>query len=123
MVLTCTNNLCFEQKCENSKKIQPKNVIFTDVKNRCMLLLAWACFSNAKMIKKLLGKGKNDWSVGIINSFKVCQPCQKSFHSVCEFSIQYCTNENCFYKGSLLCIYQDMLLNLLELVRWHHVSL
>ena len=36
-VLTCTHNLCFEQKYEKSKNIQPKIVIFTDVKNRCML--------------------------------------------------------------------------------------
>ena len=37
MVQTFTHNLCFEQKYENSKKNQLKIVIFTDVKNRCML--------------------------------------------------------------------------------------
>ena len=36
-VLTCTHNLCFEQRYEKSKTFQPKIVIFTDVKNRCML--------------------------------------------------------------------------------------
>ena len=36
-VLTCTLNICFEQKYENSKKIQLKIVIFTAVKNRCIL--------------------------------------------------------------------------------------
>ena len=35
-VPTCTHNLCFEQKYENSQKIQSKIVIFTAVKNRCM---------------------------------------------------------------------------------------
>ena len=34
----CTHNLCFEQKYENSKKKnQLKIIIFTAVKNRCML--------------------------------------------------------------------------------------
>ena len=34
----CTHNLCFEQKYENSKKKnQPKIVIFTVLKKRCML--------------------------------------------------------------------------------------
>ena len=36
-VLTCTHNICFEQKYENSKKNQLKIVIFTAVKNRCIL--------------------------------------------------------------------------------------
>ena len=36
-VLTCTRNICFEQNDENSKKNQLKNVIFTAVKNRCIL--------------------------------------------------------------------------------------
>ena len=36
-VLTCTHNLCFEQKMKIVKKFQLKIVIFTDVKNRCML--------------------------------------------------------------------------------------
>ena len=36
-VLTCTNNICFEQKYENSKKNRLKIVIFTAVKNRCIL--------------------------------------------------------------------------------------
>ena len=36
-VLTCTHNICFEQKYEKVKQIQLKNVIFTAVKNRCIL--------------------------------------------------------------------------------------
>ena len=36
-VLTCTHNLCFEQKYENSQKIKLKIIIFTAVKNRCIL--------------------------------------------------------------------------------------
>ena len=35
--LTCTHNICFEQNYENSKKNQLKIVIFTAVKNRCIL--------------------------------------------------------------------------------------
>ena len=35
--LTCTHNLCFEQKYENCQKNQLKIVIFTAVKNRCRL--------------------------------------------------------------------------------------
>ena len=42
-VLTCTHNLCFEQKYENIKKNQLKNVIFTAVK---IVYVAWACFRN-----------------------------------------------------------------------------
>ena len=36
-VLTCTHNICFEQKHEKKKKNQMKIVIFTAVKNRCIL--------------------------------------------------------------------------------------
>ena len=36
-VLTCTHNICFEQKYENSEKNQLKIVIFSAVKNRCIL--------------------------------------------------------------------------------------
>ena len=37
-LLTCTHNLCFEQKYENSQKNSTENChIFTAVKNRCML--------------------------------------------------------------------------------------
>ena len=38
-VLTCTHNICFQQKYEKSKKKknQLKIVIFTAVKNRCIL--------------------------------------------------------------------------------------
>ena len=36
-VLTSTHNLCFEQKYENCQKNQLKIVIFTAVKNPCML--------------------------------------------------------------------------------------
>ena len=44
-VLTCTHNICFEQKYENSKKNELKIVIFTAVRNRC-IFIAWACFRN-----------------------------------------------------------------------------
>ena len=36
-VLTCTHNICFEQKYEKGKKNQLKIVIFTAMKNRCIL--------------------------------------------------------------------------------------
>ena len=36
-VLMCPPNICFEQKYENSQKIHLKIVIFTAVKNRCIL--------------------------------------------------------------------------------------
>ena len=36
-VLTCTHNICLEQKYETSKRNQLKIVIFTAVKNRCIL--------------------------------------------------------------------------------------
>ena len=36
-VLTCTHNICFEQKDENSQQFELKIVIFTVVKNRCIL--------------------------------------------------------------------------------------
>ena len=36
-VPTCTHDVCFEQKYENSKKNQLKIVSFTAVKNRCLL--------------------------------------------------------------------------------------
>ena len=37
LVLVRTHNICFEQKYEYSKKNQLKIVIFTAVKNRCIL--------------------------------------------------------------------------------------
>ena len=36
-VLTCTRNICFEQKYENSLKKSTENCHFTAVKNRCIL--------------------------------------------------------------------------------------
>ena len=33
----CTHNICFEQNYESSKKNQLKIIIFTAVKNRCIL--------------------------------------------------------------------------------------
>ena len=53
-VLTSTHNICFDQKYENSKKNQLKIVIFTAMKNRCVLhgrvlvmikelLICWGC--------------------------------------------------------------------------------
>ena len=50
-VLTCTHNIPFEQKYENSKKIQLKFVIFTAVKNRCIL---HACVFVMKLIVKFI---------------------------------------------------------------------
>ena len=37
LVLTCTHNICFEQKYEISKQNQLIIVIFTARKNRCIL--------------------------------------------------------------------------------------
>ena len=36
-VITCTHDQCLEQKYENSQRFSKKIVIFTAVKNRCML--------------------------------------------------------------------------------------
>ena len=36
-VLTCTHNICFEQNYENIQTFHLKIVIFTAVKNRCIL--------------------------------------------------------------------------------------
>ena len=53
----CTHNLCFEQKYEKKKK-QPKILIFTAVKNRCMLhgrvfVMKWGIFwDGIKVIKR-----------------------------------------------------------------------
>ena len=43
-VLTCTHNLCFEQKYENSQKHSTKNCHFygSDI----LLYIAWACLRN-----------------------------------------------------------------------------
>ena len=46
VVLTCTHNLCFEQKYENNQKILTEIVIFTAVKKS--LYVAWAGFRNVK---------------------------------------------------------------------------
>ena len=64
MVLTCTHNLCFEQKHENSKKNQPKIVIFTFVKNRCILhgsvfVMVWTGREHMKSMNKYLDCGAN----------------------------------------------------------------
>ena len=42
VVLTCTHNLCFEQKYENSKKYSTENCHFYSREKS--LYLAWACF-------------------------------------------------------------------------------
>ena len=33
----CTHDLCFEQNYENSQRFSNENVLFTPLKNRCML--------------------------------------------------------------------------------------
>ena len=43
-VLTCTHNLCFEQKYENSQKISTENCLFYSREKS--LYVAWACFRN-----------------------------------------------------------------------------
>ena len=48
LVRTCTHNLCFEQKYENSKKIQLKIIIFFI--HEKSLYIAWACFCNEKRV-------------------------------------------------------------------------
>ena len=45
-VLTCTHNLCFEQKYENSKNNSIKNCNFYSREKS--LYIAWACFRNGK---------------------------------------------------------------------------
>ena len=41
-VLTCTYNICFEQKYENSQKISTENCHLYSSEN--LLFIAWACF-------------------------------------------------------------------------------
>ena len=41
-ILTCANNLCFEQNYKKVKKIQLKIVIFSAMKNRC--IINWRVF-------------------------------------------------------------------------------
>ena len=42
MVLTCTHNLCFEQKYKNSKKNSAENYNFNS--QEISKYIAWACF-------------------------------------------------------------------------------
>ena len=42
--LTCTHNLCFEQKYENSQNISPENCHFYSFEKS--LFVSWACFRN-----------------------------------------------------------------------------
>ena len=44
-VLTCTHNICFEQKYENSEKISNENCHFYSREKS--LYIVWACFRNA----------------------------------------------------------------------------
>ena len=44
MVLTCTHNICFEQKYENSKNNSTENCHFYSREKS--LYIAWACFRN-----------------------------------------------------------------------------
>ena len=43
-VLTCTHNICFEQKYENSQKNATENCHFYSREK--WLYIAWACFGN-----------------------------------------------------------------------------
>ena len=43
-VLTCTHNLCFEQKYENNKKNSTENFHSREK----LLYVAWGCFCNVK---------------------------------------------------------------------------
>ena len=51
-VLTCTHNICFEQKYENSKKNQLKIAIFYSREK--LLYIAWACFRNEMPVEAIL---------------------------------------------------------------------
>ena len=72
----CTRNLCFEQKYENSKKKnQPKIVIFTAVKNRCLL---HGCVFVMNFKSKIV-KAYTDY---IKTSIRFRISLKKSFHSL-----------------------------------------
>ena len=47
-VLTCTHNLCFEQKEEKYQKHSAENFHF--LKHKKSLFIAWACFCNASLM-------------------------------------------------------------------------
>ena len=49
-VLTCTHNLCFEQKYENSQKISTENFHFYS--REISLYIAWECLRNVKMLHR-----------------------------------------------------------------------
>ena len=51
-VLTCTHNICFEQKYENSKNNQMKIVIFQYNREKS-LYIAWAYFRNIEPSRSL----------------------------------------------------------------------
>ena len=48
-VLTCTHNICIEQKYEKSQKISPENCHFCSREKS--LYVAWACFCNGFFLK------------------------------------------------------------------------
>ena len=59
-VLKCTHNICFEQKYENSKKIQLKILIFF-IREKS-LYIAWACYRNEGSFIVLPGLEENSMS-------------------------------------------------------------
>ena len=48
--LTCTHNICFEQKYENSKKKSTENCHFYSCEKSPYV--AWACFRNSILISQ-----------------------------------------------------------------------
>ena len=52
--LTCTHNLCFEQKFENSQKNSTEMVIFTAM---ISLYIAWECLRNDIVTNYLVIRG------------------------------------------------------------------
>ena len=55
MVLTCTHNICFEQKYENSQRISTENFHFYSSEKS--LYIACACFRNVNSEFTLLLRG------------------------------------------------------------------
>ena len=58
LVLTCTHNLCFVQKYENSQDISTENCHFYSCEKS--LYVAWACFRNVLKNKWLHARTTSD---------------------------------------------------------------
>ena len=63
-VLTCTHNLCFEQKHENSQTISTENCHFYSGEKS--LYIAWACFRN--VVRNLKTDVSHNYIAGLIPS-------------------------------------------------------